>query len=146
VKLALCRECHTIVPADKPPMEFHVCPCTKTSIAYTGDGNEVAVSGPCTILGLDDDSWQAMLTESYTRILPTLTTILHSASTVIDLDSEDIGPPDGVTHKRRADGAYATLISELPAVGSGDDTVRINVDGREITITAELFGLSYDEL
>jgi hypothetical protein len=146
MKLALCRECHTIIPADKPPMEFHVCPCFKSSIAYTGEDNEVAVAGPCTVLGIDDSNWEAMLQPNYGRIMPTLTTILKTASTVIDLDQEEQPPPEGATHQRTADGAYATLIEELPAQGAGDDCVVIVVDSREVGITKRLFELAYKEL
>jgi hypothetical protein len=149
MKLILCRVCLTIIPATGEAMEFRRCPnpCSQSSIAYTGDDNEVAVSGPCTVLGLDDTNWEAMLRPDYKRVMPTLTTILKSASTVIDLDQEEApAPPEGTTHTRTADGAYARLISTDVPVGAGDTTVRIYVDEREVTITKQLFELSYETL
>lgn len=146
MKLVVCHKCRTMVPADTPPMEFNRCKCGASSIAYTGEDNEVAVSGPCTIVGCTDADWQGLLVPQDRRNMVQLISIMRTATTVIDLDSDQARELDErCTHIRTADGEAFALIATHPDVKPPHVTIEQLSNHKQLTIAADTFRLAFKE-
>lgn len=90
MKFVLCRECHGIAIPERGSVQPANCPCEKCGALYTGNKNEMAVIGPCTILGMADETWGELLDPATDEnlVMATIYTIRKSASTILEVKDD----------------------------------------------------------
>lgn len=92
MKFAVCPDCLTIAcPSKATPQRVTTCQCKHVALTYTGNDNELAISGPGLLLAFDDATLRAAINRNnelpaFDRTNLSAFVIRRTSSTVLDLD------------------------------------------------------------